>query len=624
MDKAQYRPEIDGLRAIAVLSVLLYHVGAPGFSGGYVGVDVFFVISGYLITRLIKEEIDLTGQFSFSSFYARRIRRLFPALAVTVLAVMAAGALLFSPQHFQRLGSSTISAVFSFSNFFFLSESGYFDTSAELKPLLHTWSLSIEEQFYLLWPLLLLFVIKLRSLAPWVLVAIGAVSLCASVVVLDRNPSGAFFITPLRAYEFVFGAILVWITAERANKWALEALFSIGLGLILFAVFLYDEATSFPGIAAILPCVGTALSIYAGRAPLASQLLRNRVAVGVGLISYSLYLVHWPIFVFYKYYVFRELLPIEQCGIVVAAIGLAILMYRYVETPIRRRRAPKVRAFSTYAVIASLLAFPAGYIYANDGLEWRIPVEIRSAISRMDEKIENTKRYMSDASRPYEDINSTKVLVLGDSHSRDFYNALHLSDYFGDGVEIRRGLLDDQCLYLIGGVSPPAILRPSRRKRCENQYPSFANNKHIKDADYIIHVAKWTDGAYAEYIPYLHEYLSKSAEAKLIIVGRKPDFPNVPDLVMNFGRVFGLDKELYNRRQKKVNEINASVSRVSDALGVEYIDIGGLVCNDHKKTCPALDSDNNLLYWDGHHYTLEGAKFFGDRMVDADILKVVR
>jgi peptidoglycan/LPS O-acetylase OafA/YrhL len=298
-----YRPEIDGLRAVAVISVLLYHVGVLQFSGGYVGVDVFFVISGFLITRIIFEEASRTGTFSFSNFYLRRLRRLFPALLTTVAISFLFGYWLLSPLNFREFGGSAITALTSVSNFFFWAHSGYFDTAAISKPLLHTWSLSVEEQFYLVWPAFIATLTLKKWPVPVVLLAAGAASLLFNIPFSSGDTSTIFYLTPFRVFEFVIGAILIWlpqISRYRIN----QALTLGGLLLIAFSVLTYTQKTIFPSFHALPPCIGAACVIYAGNNPIAKLLLGNRLSVFIGKISYSLYLVHWPLIVFYRYYVF--------------------------------------------------------------------------------------------------------------------------------------------------------------------------------------------------------------------------------------------------------------------------------------------------------------------------------
>ncbi|MBT3220985.1 MAG: acyltransferase, partial [Proteobacteria bacterium] len=336
-----YRPDIDGLRALAVVAVILYHLGLDEFGGGFTGVDVFFVISGFLITRLVRSAVN-RGNFSFATFYLRRARRLFPALAVALTGTFVLGALIFAPSHFEDLAEMTFYAIVSLSNVQLWMQSGYFDSAAELKPLLHTWSLAVEEQYYLVWPALVVFLLRFKRefVAAGAIAVLGLASLWATDVFLYSDPEAAFYLTPFRVSEFAIGALMVWVVQyQPQNKLVLEPLVALGLGAVLWPVFAYSENTAFPGTAALVPCLGTALLIYAGQAKYLGWLLRNRAAVTIGLISYSLYLVHWPLIVYYRYLILDEPTAFEQVSIVFVAFVLAGLMYRYVETPFRGRRA---------------------------------------------------------------------------------------------------------------------------------------------------------------------------------------------------------------------------------------------------------------------------------------------
>ena len=296
-----YRPDIDGLRAVAVLSVILYHAGFSTFRGGYTGVDVFFVISGFLITRLLTREIESTGRIDFYSFYLRRVRRLLPAFFFTLICSSFFAFWVLSPLQLENYGASLIHSVISSSNIYFYLDSGYFDTSADLKPLLHTWSLGVEEQFYVIWPFILfvgskVILKKKKSLLPLLVILAGLVSLFFAEFLIPRYPDAVFYLMPFRIFEFAIGAILVWFgPIKQLKPIILDGLLLLGLVLIGCSIFGYSGTTIFPGVSALLPCIGAALCIYSGHALHVGKVLRNRVAVSVGLISYSLYLAHWPV-----------------------------------------------------------------------------------------------------------------------------------------------------------------------------------------------------------------------------------------------------------------------------------------------------------------------------------------
>ncbi|HEY8269663.1 MAG TPA: acyltransferase, partial [Pseudobdellovibrionaceae bacterium] len=252
MSVIRYRPEIDGLRAIAVISVLFYHVGFETFRGGFVGVDIFFVISGFLITRLIRDEVNSSQAFSFSNFYLRRVRRLVPALLFTLGLSSVCAYVLLSPQHLQIFGGSLASAITSLSNFYFWRESGYFDAEVKFKPLLHTWSLCIEEQFYLFWPLLVTFLLlkKDKRYLLGTSIALFSISLLANLVITEKFPDSAstiYYLAPFRVFEFMVGAVLVELVQFQTKKqWVHEVLIVLGLIMILFPALVFTEKTVFP------------------------------------------------------------------------------------------------------------------------------------------------------------------------------------------------------------------------------------------------------------------------------------------------------------------------------------------------------------------------------------------
>ncbi|WP_447801181.1 acyltransferase family protein [Pseudomonas kilonensis] len=454
---SKYISGIDGLRAIAVLSVLLFHAGFTSFAGGYVGVDVFFVISGYLITNLIHSEINSTGKFDFVRFYLRRVRRLFPALFVIFLFCLIGGFLLFTPQHFMRSAGELIYSIFSLSNFYFWSESGYFNTSSEFKPLLHTWSLSVEEQFYLIWPLSLFLLIKYlprKLLIPAVVVG-GLVSLGLNLVLQDGHSStlstispliaswfadgqsSIFYLTPFRIFEFAIGALCIWLPAVKSrDSILLDVLLAIGLALISYSIFAFDERTVFPSYNALIPCIGTALVIYSCGAKRLGFLVSNKLSINIGLISYSVYLVHWPIIVFYKYYTMSPLGLMEKCAIVAISILLGRLLYTFVETPFRRSKSESsatdgYRFGLVCTMLSMALILPAATAWGGGGWAWRtgaMPAWVTAQLN-------NSKQFHIDqyggAGYPYNGWISggassvADLVVLGDSHARHYAEGLN-------------------------------------------------------------------------------------------------------------------------------------------------------------------------------------------------------
>ncbi|HEX6960944.1 MAG TPA: acyltransferase family protein [Lacipirellula sp.] len=382
-----YRPEIDGLRALAVLAVLFFHANLA-CPGGYVGVDVFFVISGYLITSLIFKDLH-SGSFTLAGFYERRARRIVPALAVVVLATLIAGWFILMPADYAALGKSALWQSFGAANFHFWLETGYFAAASEEQPLLHTWSLAVEEQFYFFIPVLLVGLYRIpERFRRRVLVSLSVAAIAAGLAYaaheVRKRPDDAFYLLPSRAWELLLGSILSILpisTSDRLRP-VRELLSLVGLASILAACFLYTSDTPFPGLAAAAPCTGAFLFIWANSRdrddqPLtyAGRLLATRPLVFVGLISYSLYLWHWPLFALSTYVALGPVEAEYRLAIIALSLLLATLSWRFVETPFRRRTACRTRR-SVFATAAASLAgcmLLGGALLQTGGVPGRIP-----------------------------------------------------------------------------------------------------------------------------------------------------------------------------------------------------------------------------------------------------------
>lgn len=377
-----YRRDVDGLRALAIIPVLLYHAGVPGFGGGFVGVDVFFVISGFLMASLISSEIA-KGEFSLVRFYERRIRRIFPALFAVLATSSIAAWFLLMPAEFVYFARSLKAAALFTSNIQFEKESGYFDIGAQMKPLLHTWSLAVEEQFYILFPLLLLLINRFtRRRARLIVTGLLAVSLVACTWMLFRSQAEAFYLLQFRAWELLLGALLALNVIPVPQQSALRAGLSLGgILLVAVAIFGFRDQTLFPGPAALLPCLGAALIIH-GRDETgpAGRFLQSRPLVFVGLISYSLYLWHWPIIVFSREVAGRQLSLLQGSLIVIASLVLATISWRFVEQPFRGR-ASFAKRIPLFASAAGVLIASVGlgdYVAHHRGVPDRLPGDART------------------------------------------------------------------------------------------------------------------------------------------------------------------------------------------------------------------------------------------------------
>ena len=377
----RHRADIDGLRAIAVVPVVLFHAGVSQVSGGFVGVDIFFVISGYLITSLILGEMA-EGRFSLLSFYERRIRRIFPALFAVLAFCVVLASILFLPRELQSFDNSLLAATFFVSNIYFYGGNGYFAASPDTLPLLHTWSLSIEEQFYIVFPLLLSLAIGLgRRVWVGLIAVLFLLSLAASIWVTNVDADAAFYLAPMRVWELMLGALLAARLLPRIEAQALREMLAIaGVALIAYAVVRFTPATPFPGSAALIPCLGAALLIYAGEddgTTVAAKVLSLWPLVFVGLISYSLYLWHWPLLVFARYWTITPLTGWQSAAIVAASFILAALSWRYIEQPFRRKR-PTIprRILLASAATAMGLAVAFGVATASTGWPTRFSRQV--------------------------------------------------------------------------------------------------------------------------------------------------------------------------------------------------------------------------------------------------------
>lgn len=370
-----YRSEIDGLRCLAVVGVLLCHYKIHLFSGGFAGVDVFFVISGYLITGMILRDIQL-GRFSFKSFYVRRARRLLPALYFTLFGSLLVAALVFSPERMQGFSRSLIAAALSASNFLFWSEAGYFDAASNLKPLLHTWSLGVEEQFYLFWPLMLVLMARWRaSLLSTLLLLFGA-SFAANYA-WQAHSSAIFFLLPFRVFEFAIGGLVVQAEQSwRFSRPAKEALSLAGIAMVIASYLVFNEGSRFPSFPALLPCAGAAFIIAGGPSSIARWMLSNKATLSIGRWSYSIYLVHWPMIVFYEYATLSPLSRSSKIVLFLATIAFGAVIYRFIEQPFRLRSGSIPRILpGTFPKWASATAFMFAIIGATavpSGWKWRL------------------------------------------------------------------------------------------------------------------------------------------------------------------------------------------------------------------------------------------------------------
>jgi len=495
MSNLRYRPEIDGLRAIAVLGVVLYHIGL-GFPGGYVGVDVFFVISGFLITGIIVKDLK-RGTFSMLDFWVRRIRRIMPAVTVMVVICLIAGYILLSPDAFKGLAKSSIAQSLMASNVYFWRDTGYFTESAEFKPLLHTWSLAVEEQFYVFFPLVLFAFWKWwkHQVIP-VLLILGGFSFLLSCLGVIYYPQATFFLLPARAWEMLAGGLLaVWSGKKELSHKSSEIVAWAGLLMIAYAMLIYSHDTLFPGWAALLPVLGSVLFIGANKGTVTSagRFLSAKPMVFIGLISYSLYLWHWPLLAFARTVVIDINLP-WKLALLAGSMILAIISWRFVETPFRRKTvlATKVSAFGFGAVSTALLLIFSVVIWKSNGMPSRIDDEMVLLIEDIDwigseyESSDGSLVYLG--LKPESPDSQIDFALWGDSHGMAIAATV-------DECAKKQGLRG--IAYLESGTPPVTGLWKSKLSNKEHQIMLNQNESVVKSILHkgiknVILVARWS------------------------------------------------------------------------------------------------------------------------------------
>lgn len=433
-----YRPEIDGLRAVAILPVVGFHAFPEAVRGGYVGVDVFFVISGYLISTIIFGSLERSS-FSFIDFYINRVRRIFPALVLVLAVTLFLGWNLLLGREFKQLGTHVAAGAAFVENFVLWSEAGYFDTKSELKPLLHLWSLAIEEQFYLVFPLLAWLAWRLRLGMVALPLAIFALSFGYNLYLVKHDPVGAFFLPQTRCWELMAGVLVAWsmhvhgAAIDESAKWKAgillhEAMVAAGIACILLAVISFDSSTPYPGVNAVLPVAGSALVILGGKhSAIAGWVLGNRAFVAIGKISYPLYLWHWPLLSLALYTTAGTTLPVQtKLYLVAASFGLAVLTNLLIERPISRSKS-EVRPAIALGLIALCVA--VGTVGWNSAIiERHYAANVQRVIDAWDMRgypqpeglyVEPIHRLPALGHNEHD-----KILFVGDSHALQYQNTI--------------------------------------------------------------------------------------------------------------------------------------------------------------------------------------------------------
>lgn len=630
----RYRPEIDGLRAVAVIMVVLYHLGF-GVPGGFIGVDVFFVISGYLISSLILKDLE-SGSFSLANFWERRVRRILPAALVVLGASLIGAWHVVLPMDLASIGQAAVAQVFFGSNVLFWRTTGYFGEGAHDQPLLHMWSLAVEEQFYLLFPVAfaVLFRISPPARRRWTLGLGSAVGLLASlaacVLMVEVRPVAAFYLLPTRAWELLIGVLIALAPrAEPALHRALRGLLAwTGLALLIAPAVTYSAATPFPGWAALPPCIGTALFIWAADSRASSartaagRLLESRGAVFVGLISYSLYLWHWPLISLTGYWKLGAMSTSERAVLSCVILGVSYASWRWVETPFRKGQVCRDRRTLTALLgsVAAALLFVGSTFAARDGIADRFPsrvnalAEVRQAAiagSRVLPEIGLAAARRGEFPRLGAGGAGT-VLVWGDSHAHSII----------PGVAV----VAAECGYSVTAAwhssTAPALGYESwDRFALRTDSPQFSQavvdfvrNRRVP---VVLLAAFW--GSYPERDRNgmsLHEGVRRTVEtlraygADVWLLRDVPAHPVAVPMALARQELFGgdltaltADRDSYKKQSGPFIAVRAAAS----SAGAQIVDLEPLLF-DSRRGLFKMEDEGVPLYLDNHHLTPAGAR----------------
>jgi len=633
----QYRPEIDGLRALAVVPVILFHAGFHSFSGGFVGVDVFFVISGYLITSIILAELD-EGRFSIVNFYERRARRILPVLFFVMAACFPFAWFYLMPVDMKDFIQSLLAVSTFSSNILFWLQSDYFDTAAELKPLLHTWSLAVEEQYYIFFPLFLMFTWRLGK--RWILATLALIfllSLAMGQWGAYHAPTAAFYLLPTRGWELLIGVFAAFyfnrkdpiLTHSGLNEW----LSLTGLALIGFATFAFDESVPFPGVYALVPTVGTVLIIiFAQPGTLVNRMLSLKLFVGIGLISYSAYLWHQPIFAFVKYSSFNEPSAELMMSLCLGIVLLAYLSWRFVEKPFRNKTVYS-RRFIFVSSAAMTMAFisTASILNLSDGFKSR-DVYAQSMVGGYQpdnrELGANSWRYLREISGDEnygveqniydrtlwfdESDKRMRLLLVGNSHSKDMFNVLKNSEQTMSQFQVARfgaeiSNIDENLFASPNYRLADVIMFVSQYKPLDLDVFSRVLERTISDGKrtaLVKNIYEFEEFGQRTYADFLFNLLLQNGGAENISSG---DIHKINQ--KHFEQFLTRDPDQY---RKQINaEIDNMALKYEQVIVLDRMDY---VCDRPKEVCYAITDDYQKLFYDYGHHTVEGARFFGSRI----------
>ena len=641
MIKLNYRPEIDSLRAIAVLGVIIYHAklyifGYQFFTGGYLGVDIFFVISGYLIFSLIYKELKSSNQLDFKNFYERRARRILPALIFVILVSLIFAWKLILPTSFIDYAKSIIYSLAFTSNFyFFFSGQVYGAESGLLKPLLHTWSLSIEEQFYIIFPLLtLLFFRYLNKYIFYLFFSISIVSFLLSQYLSIYNPSLNFYLLTSRIWEILCGAMLVFIEEKKKKNFSnLASNFFVFIGLALIVLsFLLIETNNGPSLISIFTIIGTMIVIYFSKPKtIMSFILSNKILVGIGLISYSLYLWHYPIFSFYRIYFLNKSIYYNFI-ILLLIFFLSFLTYYFVEKPFRDKKKISLEKIIRIAVfIFSLLLIFSLMVIKNKGYVERFPKLEKFSLDNLFYINEKRLKNFEIGDPIFTNSKKNKILIIGNSLGQDLFDSFYLNKELFPNHEFSIIYNQIHCFKKIH----------KSKNLCDKKI-SYQELENINKANTILINTHYYPQDFESLDSVIKKF--KKKKKKVIITFQHPTFyhifgkslldeffiknnrlPNKKELFLLEKTQFSLmnnykDKTKYNEEYYfKKNQILIKIAKENKIKILNQIDY---LCATDDQRCLVMTDDQDKIFLGEDHITLSGARFLGKKIYEKNWLEL--
>jgi len=610
--KINYRPEIDGLRAIAVLTVIFYHAEINFFKGGFIGVDIFIVISGYVITKLF-----FFNNYSLSNFIEKRIRRLFPGLLLMILSTTLFSYFFLLPIHFMNLGQSLIANMFSISNFLFFYQTNYWDSAVLTKPLLHTWSISLEVQFYIFISIIFALFRNyfFKIIFFFFLISIFLI-LFFDNTVFEINFRefylNNYFLIFARLWEFLLGSIIAFVlNIKRLDNYfkKLNFFHNFGLLVILISLFIVQAPINYPNLSTFIPVLGSAIIILSSNNQNSHFLLNNSFLIHIGKISYSLYLWHFPILIFFFYSFDFNLSFLNKIYALLITYFISLISYKFIELPFYKKKFLQKKSFFLLIALGFVFILILGVLISSQILKSKLHLNYLKIKNNFPNYnfFQIPKRVVLD--NQFTNSGKIKILVCGDSHGFNLVYALQSNSEIKKKYEIE--------LSSFGSCLNDTSLK-------------------IKKSDYVLSSIQIEGSRYNKFedIEKLYKIVKTKYNKKFIIVSATPEFQTDTDLLLNYlvqnniskddliSNIPSINRYFYNNLKFNITNINKKLFIISKNLNVIFLNKFDYICNEEVKFCYGIDQEGKKLFFDYSHYTNDGAIFFGKKIYETDWLKL--